>query len=84
MRSGPTGRYFFHLRNDIDADDLEGVELPDDRTALDRAGDYAIEMAAASVLERRTVILSHCIIVTKEAGKILKSVNFGDVLTVER
>ena len=76
-------RYFFHLRNDLDVPDPEGQELPDLRAARAQAVAYAVDMAAASVLEHRKVNLGHRIDVEDEAGQVLDTVNFGDVVTIE-
>jgi hypothetical protein len=76
-------RYFFHLRNDLDVPDLEGQELPDLGSARAQAVAYAVDMAAASVLEHRKVNLRHRIDVEDEAGQVLDTVNFGDVIAIE-
>ncbi len=77
-------RYFFNLRNDLDAFDEEGTELPNLEAARERAERYALDMTAASVLEQRKINLHHRIEVAGEAGDILLTVEFGDVLEIER
>jgi hypothetical protein len=79
----PVPRYYFHLRNDMDADDEEGQDLPDLETARERAVQYALEMTAVSVKETRKINLHHRIEVADEAGAILCAVEFGDVLRIE-
>jgi hypothetical protein len=76
-------RYFFHLRNDLDVPDLEGQELPDLDAAHAQAVAYAVDMAAASVLEHRKVNLHHRIEVEDEAGQVLEAVKFGDAVAIE-
>jgi hypothetical protein len=76
-------RYFFHLRNDMDVPDPEGQELADLDAARAQAVAYAIDMAAASVLEHRKVNLQHRIEVEDEAGQVLETVKFGDAVANE-
>ena len=76
-------RYFFHLRNDISVDDEEGTELPGIEAARERAEQYAIDMAAASVLENHRINLHHRIEIADETGEVVLTVEFGDVLSIE-
>lgn len=76
-------RFFFHLRNDLSADDEEGLELPDLEAARARAAEFALDMSAASVLEQRKINLHHRIEVADENGDHVLTVEFGDVVTVE-
>lgn len=75
-------RYFFHLRNDLNVDDQEGVELPNLAAALDHAVRSAVEMAAVSVVDHRHINLGHRIEVADETGTVLEVVRFGDVVRV--
>ena len=75
-------RYYFHLRNDLDADDDEGQELPDLTAAHAKAVEYARQMAAASVVEEGKINLAHSIEVHDESGAIALAVSFGDALTI--
>lgn len=76
-------RYFFHLRDDLDAEDNDGQELPDLPAAYAHAVKYAADMAAVSITEQRKINLRHRIEVTDERGEMLIAVAFGDVVTVE-
>ena len=76
-------RYFFHLRNDLDVPDREGQELPDLDAARAQAVVFAVDMAAASVLEHRKVNLHHRIDIEDGAGQVLHTVEFGDVVAIE-
>jgi hypothetical protein len=76
-------RYFFHLRNSVDAEDYEGLELPDVGAARERAVAYALDMTAASVLEQRKINLHHRIEVADEQGQTVITVEFGDVVKIE-
>jgi hypothetical protein len=76
-------RYFFHLRNSDNVDDLQGEELLDDKAMRIRAKAYAIDMAAANVLESQSLNCRHRIEVTNEAGEIVLTLKFGDVVSVQ-
>jgi hypothetical protein len=73
----------FHLRNDIWVEDNEGIELPDLAPARARATAYALDMSAASILERHRINLRHRIEVTNEKGELALAVEFGEVVTIE-
>jgi hypothetical protein len=81
-RHGGVPRYFFNLRDDVILDDEEGQEFADLAAAEDRAERYVLEMAAVSIAEHRRVNLHHRIEVADEAGRVVLTVEFGDVLTV--
>jgi hypothetical protein len=74
-------RFYFHLHNDIDANDEEGQEFEDLNAALARASIYARDIAAENVREGK-LNLSHYIEVTNEAGVSLCTVTFGDVVQI--
>lgn len=76
-------RYFFHLRNDMSVDDPEGQELPDVAAARGRAEQFALDMAAASVLEQGKINLHHQIEVADENGRRVLIVEFKDVVKIE-
>ena len=75
-------RYFFHLHNDIDAVDEEGLELPDLQAARDQALRDARHMAAASVVEHGRINLRHHIDVADDCGQVLCSATFGEAVTI--
>lgn len=74
-------RFFFHLHNDLDAEDDEGAELASVEAARSLAQQYAREMAAESVknghLDRR-----HFIDVASEGGAPSFRVTFGEVVRI--
>lgn len=76
-------RYYFHLFNDAQVPDPEGIELSDRTIALERAASAARAMAAESVREGR-LILSHRIEVTDERGASVGVVRFGDVVRIQQ
>lgn len=76
-------RYFFHLHNDEDIIDEEGIELPDLDRAREWADQQAVHMAAASVLEHHHLSGAHRIDVADLAGQVLISVLFRDVIGIK-
>jgi hypothetical protein len=76
-------RYYFHLINDIDVPDLEGVELPDIDAARAQAAEQARGMIGEMTKTEGRIVLHHRIDIEDEDGTVLESVTFGDVITVE-
>ena len=76
--------FYFHLHNDMDVFDEEGIELADLQAARERGIRYAVDMTAASVLEHRKVNLHHRIEVADEFGQVQHVVEFGDVIHIEQ
>lgn len=74
-------RFYFHLYNDLTSIDEEGLELPNEAAAMQRAAVMARLMAAESVREGR-LILDHRIEVTNEAGDKVGTVQFRDVVQI--
>ena len=68
----------------MSVDDEEGMDLADLEAARLRAEQFALDMSAASVLEQRKINLHHRIEVADDTGRKVLTVEFGDVLTVER
>lgn len=75
-------RFYFHLFNDEDIWDREGVELPDETVALRKGTEAAREMAAQSVRQGR-LVLGHRIVVCAESNRTVGTIRFGDVVDVE-
>ena len=76
-------RFFFHLHNDIDAFDEEGVELPSIEAARAMAR-HSVQFAAAeSIKDHGHLVLRHRIDIADETGAIVETVRFGDVVTTE-
>ncbi|HWH18879.1 MAG TPA: hypothetical protein VNT77_11220 [Allosphingosinicella sp.] len=76
-------RFFFHLRNDIDAPDEEGTELPDLEAARAHATAEARNMISVSVLETGRINLHHRIDVGDETGQVVATVEFGNAVRIE-
>ncbi len=75
--------YRFHILNDIDVPDDEGLELDNLAAAQLKAVDYARDLAAASVQLGR-LDLKHRIDVEDEGGKRLLTVTFADAIEITK
>jgi hypothetical protein len=75
-------RYFFHLHNDIEATDEEGMELSDLEAARTEAIRSGRELVAEAVRNGQ-VNLSHWIEIQDESGTQLLAVRFGDTVRIE-
>jgi hypothetical protein len=76
-------RYFFHLHNDLETRDEEGLELPDLAAAQKIAEQEARAMAAQSVANGR-LDLKHSIEVTDASGATVVLVSFGEAVEIVR
>ena len=76
-------RFYFHLYDDVDAPDPEGVELPD----LEAARKYALRnarfTAGETIKETGRLVPDHRIDVEDEQGNVLTTVRFADVVKIE-
>jgi hypothetical protein len=75
-------RFYFHLHNDENVADEEGTELPDLASAHKHARSEAVHMAAASITEHQRLFGDHRIDVEDQAGEVLFSVLFRDVVEI--
>ncbi|WP_129792365.1 hypothetical protein [Sphingosinicella sp. CPCC 101087] len=75
-------RYYFHLHNDMDVSDEEGMGLPDLEAAREQALENARVMACVSIKEQGNVNLDHYIEVTDERGEALFKLTFREAFTV--
>ena len=73
-------RYYFHLRNGLDAEDEEGAELPDEAAARAHAVDCARDLAAADVSEG-SLDLDHAIEVA-DGSRTLFRVRYGEAVAL--
>lgn len=75
--------FYFHLHNDMDVPDEEGLELE----SLDDAHAHAMREArnlfAQNVSEQGRVTLTHRIDIEDEHGSVLGTVRFGEAVQVE-
>ena len=75
-------RFYFHLYNDEDTFDREGMELPDEAAAHEQAVRAAKDMASQGVADGR-LVLDNRIEVVNERGDTIVTVYFRDVVHVE-
>jgi hypothetical protein len=76
-------RFYFHLRDDLDAPDDEGLDLPNLDAAREHAADNARFTLAQLALEQGKINFEHCIDIEDEQGCVLQTVRFRDVVEVE-
>ena len=76
-------RFYFHLHNDMDVTDVEGIELPDLAAARALAVQQARVTFAETAKETGRIVLHHRIDIADEGGAILVSVKFGEAVKVE-
>lgn len=74
-------RFYFHLYNDTVSCDDEGREFPDESAARLQALAYARDMAAVMVREGH-LNLTHRIDVTDQAGTVVVTIPFRDVIQI--
>lgn len=75
--------YRFHVMNDIDAPDEEGLDLDNLALAHLKAIDAARDLASAAVRQGR-LDLRHRIDVEDDAGKVLLTVTFADAIELSK
>jgi hypothetical protein len=75
-------RFYFHLFDDEQIWDHEGIELPDDGEALRRGTATAREMAAQSVRDGR-LVRGHRIVICGENNRSIGTIHFGDVVDIQ-
>jgi hypothetical protein len=76
-------RFYFHLFNDMDVPDLEGIELSDLSTARTKAIEQARGMIGEVAKTEARIVLSHHIDIEDEEGRLLDRIVFRDIITVE-
>jgi hypothetical protein len=76
-------RFHFHLFDDLDVVDDEGIELPDLETARSHAVRCARVTFAETAKDEGRVVLHHHIDIADELGSVLETVRFGDAVRVE-
>ncbi len=75
-------RYFFHVYDDVIAEDEEGSELPNLAAARLNALRGARDIIAEQV-RRGYFVLSHWIDVVNEQGERVLTVTFGDAVDIK-
>jgi len=76
-------RFYFHLYNDVEVPDDEGLELPD----LEAARAHAVRCARVTFAEvakdEGRVVLHHRIDIENEERSVLATVHFRDAVKVQ-
>ena len=75
-------RYFFHVYDDVIAEDEEGAELPNLAAARLNALRGARELIADQV-RRGYMVRSHWIDVADEQGEKVLTITFGDAVDIK-
>jgi hypothetical protein len=75
-------RFYFHLINDLDVPDLEGMEFSDLDTARAGAIEQARGMIGEQTKEGAHVVLHHHIDIEDERGTVVDTVWFRDVVNI--
>ena len=76
-------RFFFHLHNDVDAPDPDGVELRNLEEARAVALHNARFSAGESVKDMGHIVGDHRIDIEDENGTVLDTVYFRDAVKIE-
>ena len=76
-------RYFFHIFNDVDAIDQDGMELTDLASAKRQAIRGGRSMMADHLIAGRPIKLFHRIEIADEGGKTLAVIPFRELITIE-
>jgi hypothetical protein len=76
-------RFFFHVYDDLDVPDLEGLDLPDAEAARREAIRNARALACEQI-SKGHLHLAHRIDIEDEAGEVVASVTFAEAFEVER
>jgi hypothetical protein len=83
FEEGAVPHFYFHLINDVDAPDEEGVELPDLAAARQCAERSLRFTTGESLKESGRLILCHLIQIEDAEGNVLDTVHVRDVVKVE-
>lgn len=75
-------RFYFHLFDDLVSIDEEGKDLPSKDAARDEGIRSARDIACAEVMRGR-LNLAHRIEITDEAGTVMNTIWFREVLRVD-
>lgn len=76
-------RFFFHVHDDVDAPDDEGLELLD-VAAAETEAIRGVRALASEQISHGKLNLSHFIEVVDETGSLVRTVSFGDAIELTR
>jgi hypothetical protein len=82
-RSGTIPRFYFHLRNDLDVPDEEGLDFPDIEAAREHAFKDARFASRKPRWNEGKINFEHSIDIEDEEGCVLDTVWFPDTVKVE-
>jgi hypothetical protein len=75
-------RYFFHLYNDVDAPDQEGMDYSDLDAAKRAAAENIRFTMAETIKEQGSIDMSHRVDIEDEQGAVLATVYFRDAVEI--
>ena len=75
--------FYFHLLNDLDVRDPEGIELPDLKAAQEKARYNARMLMGEMLKDEAHINLNHRIDIEDEHRRVLGTVWFRDVVQIE-
>jgi len=75
--------FYFHLHDDMNVPDHEGVDLPDLEVAIVRSSCEARIFLCEMAKQAGRIVLHHRIDIEDAYGAVLESVQFGDVMKIE-
>ena len=73
-------RFHLHVRDDLVAPDSEGLELPHLEAAKTAALQGARELIAENIRCGKPVHKSHRVEIADEAGQVLHTISFGEIV----
>jgi hypothetical protein len=76
-------RFYFHLRDDLDVNDEEGVEFAGFAEAREHALSQARFTAAETIKEQGKIVAHHRIDIGDESRRTLDSIYFSDAVTID-
>ena len=76
-------RFYFHLYDDLDAPDEEGVELDDLEAARGWALRNAQFIAAETIKDTGRLVPGHRIDIEDQQGNVFGTVRFSDAVKIE-
>jgi hypothetical protein len=75
-------RFYFHLFNDIDVPDEEGIEFADLAEAHESAVEQARGLIGEVAKSEARIVLSHRIEIEDSSGAMLDTIYFRDVISI--
>jgi uncharacterized protein DUF6894 len=76
-------RFFFHVRDDLDVPDYEGLDQPDLAAAQTHATHSARSLMCATLIGEGRITLGHRIDIEDSEHRCVATVTFGDAVKIE-